>query len=286
MKKVLIAALVFLVSCKSTEYINRFAKSATMGTIEISRASLSFGSICQLYDPAALARFTDTSLYTAAKRPTVQCIEFRKADSLTKLINETLVNYFSLLQSVSDKKLLAYNATDLVNSLAVIQPQVLPALALTDEKISAIKVLLNTVLNEPIKWYRHKKLVTTMKQNDSVLARVLSAYSFILDSALSGEISQAKENYTSFVYAPLYGWSKTPVEKVMINQQYSQFMTSLEVEKDKISKSVRLLSIIRKDHHLLAFGKPPEGFAYTEKEIDQDIVIINKMINELMQLIK
>ena len=286
MKKVLIAALVFLVSCKSTEYINRFAKSATAGTIEIGRSSLSFGSICQLYDPAALTRFTDTGLYAATKRPDLQCIEFRKADSLTKLINETLVNYFSLLQSVSDKKLLAYNAADLVNSLAVIQPQVLPALALTDEKISALKVLINTVLSEPIKWHRHKKLVSTMKQNDTVLARVLSAYSFILDSALSGEISQARENYTSFVYAPLYGWSKTPVEKVVINQQYSQFMTSLEVEKDKISKSVRLLSIIRKDHHLLAFGKPPEGFAYTEKEIDQDIVIINKMINELMQLVK
>jgi hypothetical protein len=286
MKKALIAALVFLASCKSTDSINRFAKSAATGTAEIGRSSLSFNNICRLYDPAALAKYTDTSLYAAYKQPPIHCSEYKKADSLTNLINETLVSYFSLLQSVSDKKLLAYNAGDLVNSLAAIQPQVLPTISMTDEKISAIKGLLNTVLSEPLKWYRYKKLVSTMQQNDSILARVISAYTFILDTALNGETSQAKENYTSFVYAPLYEWAKSPVEKTIINQQYRQFVNSMDLEKEKISKSVRLLSILQKDHHLLSFGKPPAGFAYTESEISQDIVLINKMITELIQLIK
>ncbi len=37
---------------------------------------------------------------------------------MTDLISQTLLGYFSMLQSVSDKKLLAYNARELVSSLA------------------------------------------------------------------------------------------------------------------------------------------------------------------------
>jgi hypothetical protein len=286
MKKALIAGLVIFGSCKSTESINRFAKSAGSGTAEISRSTLRFNNICRLYDAAALARYTDTSLYARSPRPAIPCAEFKTADSITDLISRTLVNYLSLLQSVSDKKLLAYNARDLVNSLAAIQTRVYPALSLNEEKISAVKGLLNTVLNEPLKWYRYKKLVNTMQENDSALGRVINAYSFILDTALNGEISQAKENYTSFVYAPLVEWSRTPVEKVLINQLYTQFLASLEREQVNIHKAVLLLKLIQKDHHMLAFGKPPAGFAYTESEINQDIVLINKLITELMQLIK
>jgi 23S rRNA-/tRNA-specific pseudouridylate synthase len=84
----------------------------------------------------------------------------------------------------------------------------------------------------------------------------------------------------------LYEWSRGPVEKVIVNQQYVQFLTSMDNEQQKIHQAVRLLEIIFKDHHLLAFGKPPEGFAYTEAEISQDIILINKMITELIQLMK
>jgi hypothetical protein len=118
MKKAVIAALIFSGSCKSTESINRFAKSAGTGTAEINRSTLSFGNICRLYDPAALARFTDTSVYARSVHPLVRCGEYKTADSMTDLISQTLLGYFTMLQSVSDKKLLAYNARELVSSLA------------------------------------------------------------------------------------------------------------------------------------------------------------------------
>ena len=49
-----------------------------------------------------------------------------------------------------------------------------------------------------------------MQENDSALTTVIGAYSFILDSALSGEAGQAAENYKSFVYARLYAWGRFP----------------------------------------------------------------------------
>jgi hypothetical protein len=286
MKKLLIGGLLFLGSCKSTESINRFAKSAGSGVAEISHSITGFSNICRLYDPSVLAKFTDTSLYAGAAGPVLHCGEYKKADSLTDLISQTLYNYFSLLQAVSDKKLLAYNARDLVNSLAEIQTQVYPGFSLTDEKMTAVKGLLNTMLNEPLKWYRYNKLVSTMQQNDSALGLVMAAYRFILESALTGEIIQAKQNYTSFVYRPLYEWSRTPIEKVMVNRQYIEFMVSMDNEQLKIHKALGMLRIIQKDHYILAYGKPPAGFAYTADEISQDIILINKLIAELIQLLK
>lgn len=287
MKKLLFASLIFFVSCKSTESINRFANSATAGTDEINRSVLSFSKICRLYDRASLTRYTDTSLYGGSTaHPAIHCAEYRSADSLTGLISNALLNYFSMLQAVSDKKLLAYNAQNLVNALAGIQPQVLPGLSLNEEKITAVGGLLNSVLNEPLKYYRYKKLIRTIQQNDTALHLVIAGYRFILDSALSGEISQAKENYTSFVYAPLFSRSRTIVEKAMVNQQYTQFLQSLDLEQEKIHKADILLGTIDKDHHLLAIGRTTGDFAGTEAMIAGDILMINKLIEELTQLIK
>jgi len=286
MRKLLFAGLAFFVSCKSTESINRFAKSAGSAIVEINRSTPGFNDLCRIYDPVALSRQKDTSLYGKAVHPAIRCGEYKQADSLTGLINQTLANYFSMLQAVSDKKLIAYNARDLVNSVADMQTAVYPMLSLNDEKISAVKGILNTILNEPLKWYRYNKLAATMRETDTALARVMTAYSFILDSALAGEINQARQNYTSFVYAPLYEWSRTPVEKWIVNQQYNQFLLTMDEEQIKIHKAVILLRTIQKDHRLMAFGKPASSFADTEAEITRDILLINKLITELIQSIK
>lgn len=286
MKKTLIAAFLFMGSCKSTDSINRFAKSAGSGISEINRSSFGFESFCKTYEQGPLGQFTDTSLYAKSRLPVNHCAGYKTSDSLLHIINQALGNYFVLLQAVSDKKLLAYNARPLVSSLADIQPRLLPALSFSDEKITAVKGLLNTLLNEPLKYYRAKKLKKIMRENDSVLATVIGGYAFILDSALQGEIDQAAENYKSFVYARLYEWSVTPVEKAFVNNRYQDFLKEMEEEHQKIRKSVRLLETVRKDHQLLAFGGKKPDFRETETEITQDILLINNLIEEIIRLTK
>ncbi len=286
MKNTLIAAFFFLGSCKSTDSINRFAKSAASGTSELNRSSFGFGQFCKVYDPATLGQLTDTSLYAKATHPVIPCSDYKTSDSLLQIINQTLGNYFFLLQAVSDKKLLAYNARPLVSSLADIQHRLLPALSFSDEKITAVKGLLNTLLNEPLNYYRAGKLKKIMQKNDTVLATVIRGYEFILDAALQGEIDQATANYRSFVYARLFEWSKTAVEKAFVNNRYIEFLKAMDEERQKIRKSVRLLATIRKDHHLLAFEKEKKDFRETESEIAQDIIQINNLIEEIIRLTK
>src|SRR5450631_1868036 len=117
MKKGRIVLLLFFVSCKSTESINRFAKSATTATTVIGRETPSFGSFCRLYNPVALSRYMDTSIIPKGHRNLTNCHIYDQSDSLTDIINQTLVNYFAMLQALSDKKLIAYNANSLVSSL-------------------------------------------------------------------------------------------------------------------------------------------------------------------------
>jgi hypothetical protein len=281
-----IVLLLFFVSCKSTESINRFAKSAAAAVTVTGQENPSFGSFCRLYGPDALIRYTDTAVIPKTHRVLANCQIYDQSDSLTDIINQTLEIYFTMLQALSDKKLIAYNANSLVSSLQQIQNEVLPAINLSDEKVSAIKGLLNTVLNEPLKWYRHDKLVNTIKKTDSSLERVLSVYIFILDTALAGEIDQVRENYTSFVYSPTYELSRNPVEKIYVNQQYNLFMAARDEQSKTIHKSIRMLETIRKDHHLISFGIPAQSFAETEAEIASDIVKINKTIREIILILK
>jgi hypothetical protein len=284
MNKAIVAAFLFLGSCKSTDSINRFAGSAGSGVTELGRSSFGFGQFCKLYSSGELGLMTDTSLYARSSPPKISCAAYKTSDSLVLIINRTLTDYFSLLQSGSDKKLLSYNARPLVSSLADLQPRLLPDLSFSDEKITAVKGLLNTLLNEPLKYYRAQKLRRIMQENDTALSRVIGAYVFILDSALDGEIDQALENYKSFAYAPLYGKSAGPVEKAFVNNRYKEFQNEMEEERLKIRKSVRVLQTIGKDHHLLASAAHKAGFTEAESEIALDVILINNLIGEIIRL--
>jgi hypothetical protein len=284
MKKGIVAAFLILASCKSTESINRFARSAASGISELDQKSFSFGRFCQLYNAESLGSLTDTALYGRIKRPKPECGPEKNSDSLVGIINHTLKDYFSLLQAVSDKKLLSYNAGPLVAALQDIQPQLLPSLSFSDEKATALKGLLNTLLNEPLSYYRARKLKKLIRDNDSALSAVIRAYIFILDPALRGEMNQANENYRSFVYAPMFERSVTPVEKAMVNNQYREFLEKMEEERLKLQKSVRMLETVQKGHHLLAGEGEKESFAEIEPEIAGDILLINKLVSDIIRL--
>jgi hypothetical protein len=165
MKKPLIAALVFFGSCKSTDSIKQFAKSAGTGISEIN--SLPAGP---------------------ATQPLNYRQKYSEADSLSRLIWYTLINYFRLLQAYSDQKQLPYNTKDLVNSLEAMQTKTYHYKYTSDETLTAVRSLLNTILNEPIKNHRYKQLVKIMKQNDFSLGLLISDCDFILDSSLAGDL--------------------------------------------------------------------------------------------------
>lgn len=284
MKKLLYLPLLFLLACKSTESINRFARSAASGTRELHAATPGFDDFCRLYSENALRRQTDTSVLTSAPRKRVICKEYNVSDSLVRVIELGLYQYFSLLQAASDKKLLAYNARDLIAGLDGLKDQWLPSLAITDEKVGAIKGLLNTLINEPLKVYRDKKLRSVIRQTDSALSIVTGAYIFILDSALSGEADQAEANFKSFVYLPLYSQARTPVEKALINHRYTEFSETMAAERLRLKKSATLLGTLRKDHHLLATARDKPSFREAEATLGEDIVLIQKLIGEIVIL--
>jgi len=295
MKTRLLILLVSVVSCKSTDSINRFAKSSSSGLAELDRSTPSFSGLYKKNDPSRLKKILDTGIYGNAMNPEKGsaaaasipvCMPCKTADSLTSVINQTLTAYFTMLQELSDKKLIAYHAEDLVSSLALIQAGVAPSMNLTDTKISAIKSLLNAVLNEPLKVYRYQKLQETISRNDSALGVVIGTYRFILDTALRGEIELARANYVSFVYAPLYGWAKTPVEKQLVNREFGEYQTGLSADLEKIHQCIQLLNTIRKGHHSLATGGAKNTWNATEAEIAADIIRINTLVTELVRLVQ
>jgi hypothetical protein len=207
------AAMLFSGSCKSTNSINQFAKSASAGISEIS-------------SPIA--------------EPAIQSMKNgqinKQADSLSKLVWHTLINYFRLLRTDNDRKLLADTAKDLMNTLDLIQTGTFRYHNISDETLTAARSILNTILNEHIKSHRYRQLIKIMKENDSAISLLINQGNAILDSAAVNFKMQTSKN---------------------------------------------ILKLVRKDHYMLIFGRPPIGFAFTSQEISQDIVLINKMTANL-----
>jgi hypothetical protein len=214
MKKALMAAVLFSGSCKSTNSINQFAKSASAGISEISSLRA---------DPAP---------NTSKSLP-----KYQQRDSLSNLVWHTLINYFRLLQTDPDRKLLADNTKGLMNTLDLMQTGTFRYHNISDETLTAARSILNTILNEHINSHRYRQLIKIMKENDSAISLLINHSKAILDSAKAGDL--------------------------------------------KMQTSKNILKLVRKDHYMLIFGRPPIGFAYTSQEISQDIVLINKMTANL-----
>ncbi len=284
MKKAFYLPLLFLLSCKSTESINRFAHSAATATRELHASTPGFADFCRSYSENALRPQTDTALLASTPPRRVICKEYKISDSLVRVIELAVYNYFSALQAATDKKLIAYDAGDLIDGMAGLQDQWLPSLNMTKEKVGAVKGILTAVLNEPLKIYRDHKLKKLIRENDSTLGVVIGAYIFILDSALTGEADQAEANYKSFVYLPLWTQCRTPVEKALVNNRYTSFMESVNGQRQALHQSVKVLETLRKDHHLLAGARNRPSFREAEAELGKDVVLIQKLIDEILTL--
>jgi hypothetical protein len=214
MKKALMAAMIFSGSCKSTNSINQFAKSASAGISVIS-------------SPIA--------------EPAIQSLKNgqinEKADSLSNLVWRTLINYFRLLRADNDRRILADTAKDLMNTLDLIQTGTFRYHITSNETLNAVRSILNTIVNDDIKSHRYRQLIKIMKENDSAISLLINHSNAILDSSMACDL--------------------------------------------KMQTSKNILRLVRKDHYMLIFGRPPIGFAYTSQEISQDIVLINKMTANL-----
>ena len=284
MKNTVFAACFFLVSCQSADHISRFSGTALDAVKGIDQQPVQFAYCCAHFAEIPLRALTDTTLYSAGKTGRADCSQYKRADSILHVVSGTIQLYLSSLQSVADPKLIAFKARVLTNAFDGLSPSLFPALSFTDDKKAAVRDILETVLNEPLKAIRLKKLMRVIRASDSAFGKVLSAYEYMLSPALSGEIEQGMENYKSFVYTRVYGWSRTLVEKIQANAMYRIFQEERSAELSGIKKEMKILETIRLGHHSLATQPTKAGFKDVEAEISKDILLIDGLIGDIQAL--
>ncbi len=199
MKKALIAALIFLGSCKSTDSIHLFAKSAGAGVNEIS-----------LQVTESPGESVDNSRQN------------KQNDSISYLFWHTLSIYFRLLQNDPDRKLLADSAGHLMILLGLVQTGTFQDKNHSEVILSSARIMLNTILNKNTRCDRYGKLVRTMKKNESALSFLIDHCNLMLDFSHAGnfkiQTSQKmlklvqKDHYMLIFGRPPTGFAFTPAE--------------------------------------------------------------------------
>jgi hypothetical protein len=283
MKKVLLVGLLFLESCKSTKPVHRFAVSAGHGTAEIRRFSWSWIARYQLRKTPIPS--TDTGTVIPAE---IHCSGagygeiFQQPDSLLSWMTQTLICYFSYLQKSPGKDSgLQKEAARLLRSTA---GSALPAtgIVVNDEKISATRHLLGSILNKPKK-NRYRDLVTFLQQNDSSVATLLSTYVQWLDSFMLFVVSRDEKQDDSLYQSSGLRKVPSPGDQEPAPRSNDRDFFGVENQKAEVRESVALLHLIGKDHHMLAYGTPPPGYAYgdAKTELKQDIWMLGQLTVEL-----
>jgi hypothetical protein len=286
MKKVLIAGLVFWGSCKSTESVRSLANSCHAGMREISQAPRTFGGNCRLWNTAFLC--PDSVGGNWRINPDfsiVPCGEYAPADSLLSFIVLTLDDYFSVLVAKPDKN---NNRQQLMKMLRSLPAGQLPGgsgSGLTADQIYLLRQLLTSMVQKPLKKYSRSSLIDYMQRNDTPVLSILRLYSRILDSALLGEIRHATRDGDSLFEARWSGGPQTPAQDGLPKQSRDHFLLIAERENADIRLAVRMLTLMAKDHHMLAYGTPPTGFAYrtTKEELKEDEILLGESAAELKE---
>jgi hypothetical protein len=176
------------------------------------------------------------------------CNDYKKADSITLLIYNSIKGYFDGLTNLSNNDLTNYNFDALKKSLTegdfggvkIEKEQV-------DAHLKISKILLRTTTDV----YRKKKLKGYIEEANAPLQVLLKKFQFIIQKNLEGELNFKKENLYAYYKEMAMTQTLSDYEKGKATIDYYQQLSDINSKQKQIDVFAKSLNVISEGHQKL-----------------------------------
>lgn len=241
-------------SCADVKSINIASISAIKTLSEYDNIGYSFTYSYKHYTvPKSIYKGIDTSRnvvpvslpYNDAALST-----FFKADKAVDILFNSLISYFEGISQLSDKELIQYNFSGLVDSIGN-SPEILRSTGLKKDQLTAAGKIASVATNEIMGIYRERKLRAIIIKHDSDVVNVTAGLNHVIRILVKNSEDDSLSIISKYARIFLDTGIDKSTKVVMLNNCMSEMM---ELQNKKIML-VRLNMAIEKigsDNHALA----------------------------------
>jgi len=241
-KQILVAGLLSIVfySCVNLRAVNDVSLTSLHTLARFEELNYSFTKHCtdrcvfELIRKFEIKRTTDCN-----------CNDYKKADTVTVLIYNSIRGYFDGLAHLSEGKLTNYHLDPLTASLT---EGSFGNLKIDKKQVDAFSAISGILLNASTGIYRKNKIKNYVEQANTPLQILLNKFQFILQSNLEDELNFKKEKLYAFYSELLMNTSLNEFEKGKASREYYEQISDIDIKQQQIKVFAKSLMDIAAAH--------------------------------------
>lgn len=240
---VLLLLTIGLISCINLKTINDYSASSSKSIKNFEDINYSFEQHCiDKYQFEALRSFE------IKRAIECNCDDYKKADSVTLLIYNSIKGYFDGLKNLSNNDLTDYNFDALRKSLT---EGGFSNIKIEKEQVDAYSKISNLLLKATTDVYRKKKLKTYIEDANEPLQILLKKFQFIIQKNLEGELNFKKEKLYAYYKEMNLNNTLSYYEKGKATIDYYQQLSDINAKQKQIDAFAKSLEPISEGHQIL-----------------------------------
>lgn len=232
-----------LSSCFNLKSVNDFSSSSSEGIKKFEDISYNFNQHC-----IDRCQFEAIRKFEIKRETECSCDEFKKADSVTLLIYNSINGYFDGLTKLTDNELTNYNLDAVNKSL---KEGDFGDIKIEKSQADAYTAISKILLRATTDIYRKNNTKKYVEAANEPIKILLTKFQFILQKNLQDELNFKKEKLYAYYQEMKMNNTLTDYEKGKATMDYYQQLADVNSKQQQINAFAKSLNSISEGHQKL-----------------------------------
>lgn len=232
-----------LSSCVNLKSVNDFSSSSSKGIKKFEDINYSFKQHC-----IDRCQFEAIRKFEIKRETECDCDDYKKADSVTLVIYNSIKGYFDGLTNLSNNDLTDYNFDALKKSL---NEGKFGDIEIEKTQVDAYSAISNILLKATTDIYRKNKIKEYVEEANAPIQILLTKFQFILQKNLQDELNFKKEKLYAYYQEMKLNNTLTEYEKGKATIDYYQQLSEINAKQQQINAFTKSLKSISEGHQKL-----------------------------------
>lgn len=232
-----------LSSCVNSKSVNDFSSSSSKGIKKFEDINYSFKQHC-----IDRCQFEAIRKFEIKRETECSCDDYKKADSVTLLIYNSIKGYFDGLTNLSNNDLTDYNFDALNKSLTEGE---FGDIKIDKAQVDAYSAISKILLKATTDIYRKNKIKKYVEEANAPIQILLTKFQFILQKNLQDELNFKKEKLYAYYQDMKMNNTLSEYEKGKATIDYYQQLSDINSKQQQINAFAKSLKSISEGHQKL-----------------------------------
>ncbi|GAA0878243.1 hypothetical protein GCM10009119_12110 [Algoriphagus jejuensis] len=264
-------------SCVNLKSVSNFSATSTASISNFENLDYTFSDHCKdRCEDEAVRKFE------LSRALECSCDLYSKADSVTRVLYQTINGYFVGLGNLAQNELTNYSANAAVNAMTASE---FGPLKIDENLVGAYSAISNTLLRATTDFYRKRKIAAYIGEANGPIQVLLDKFQIIILSNLKGELRFKRERlYVYYMDMKMNRTLLSDYEKGKATRDYYQALDDIQLKEKQMDVFAQGLQEIGRGHQALYENRDKlsvKNLALTMLDYSAQVEVLISEFNQL-----